>query len=395
MIDINVGTHICSRRKPMLRLPRLLLVALTIGSVSLLPATQMPVTQAQEEKGRTDKVRLQTIDGVDLHGTFYPSGKSNPPTVLLLHAIGENSKKKGWVHLAEELQKKGFAVLTFDFRGHGLSTEIVEPQKFWEAPPNRMYMKHLGKNTSLDVKDITPGYAPILCNDIAAARSFLDRKNDMGACNSSNIIVIGADTGATLGAIWLYGEWHRHRCKPPPPNLIPGMPFPLIIDSAIPEGNDVIACVWISANPKLTSGKQPPRGVNLSGLLTIPAKTKATPMIFMYAQEDPAGKKLALDLEAKLVKEKGKPKDEKYRFTASAEVPKTKLIGSELLLKSLGTAEQITEYLQGVVEAKGNEWYERAFLKTPYAWKIQNNLHPANKIGEKNLNFKDYNAYLR
>src|SRR5215475_4904312 len=173
MIDIDVGAHICSRRKPMLRLPRLLLVALAISSVSLLPAMQ-----AQEEKGRTDKVRFQTIDGVDLHGTFYPSGKSNPPTVILLHAVGENSKKKGWVHLAEELQKKGFAVLTFDFRGHGQSTEIVEPQKFWEAPSNRMYMKHLGKSTSLDVKDITPGYAPILCNDIAAARAFLDRKND-------------------------------------------------------------------------------------------------------------------------------------------------------------------------------------------------------------------------
>src|SRR5262249_8729050 len=251
MIDIDVGAHICSRRKPMLRLPRLLLVALTVGSVSLLPTTQ-----AQEEKGRTDKVRFQTIDGVDLHGTFYPSGKSNPPTVLLLHAVGENSKKKGWVHLAEELQKKGFAVLTFDFRGHGQSTEIVEPNKFWAELPNRMYMKHLGigKGTSLADKDITPGYAPILCNDIAAARSFLDRKNDMGGCNTSNIIVIGADTGATLGAIWLYGEWHRHRCKPPP---VPGAAFPLIIDSAIPEGNDVIACVWISANPKLAAGKQP------------------------------------------------------------------------------------------------------------------------------------------
>jgi hypothetical protein len=387
MIDINVGAHICLRRKPMLRLPRLLLVALTVGSVSLLPAP------AQDDKARTDKVRFQTVDGVDLHGTFYPSSKSNPPTVLLLHAIGENSKKKGWVHLAAELQKKGFAVLAFDFRGHGQSTEIIEPQKFWESPANRMYMKHLGKNTSLDIKDITAGYAPILCNDIAAARAFLDRKNDTGGCNTSNLIVIGADTGASLGAIWLYGEWHRHRCKPPPANFIPGMPFPLYVDSAIPEGNDIIACVWISPNPKLSGGKQPARNVNLAGLLTIPGKNKATPMVFMYSEEDKAGKKFAQELEKAMV---GKAaKEEKYRFTASVEVPKTKLTGSELLQKSLSTAEQITEYLQGVVEAKGNEWYERAFLKTPYAWKAVNNtLHAANKIGEKNLHFKDYNAYL-
>ena len=81
--------------------------------------------------------------------------------------------------------------------------------------------------------------------------------------------------------------------------------------------------------------------------------------------------------------------------TASYEVAKTKLVGSELLLKDLNTAGEIREYLEGVVEAKGNEWYERQFLKTPYAWKNGMNLTPANKIGEKTLNFKDYNIYLR
>src|SRR5437879_4389623 len=67
------------------------------------------------------KINFNTVDGVEIKGTFYPSaGKA--PAVLLLHALGEDSRKKNWVNLAEELQKNGFAVLTFDFRGHGEST---------------------------------------------------------------------------------------------------------------------------------------------------------------------------------------------------------------------------------------------------------------------------------
>src|SRR5207253_3190355 len=45
----------------------------------------------------------------------------------------------------------------------------------------------------------------------AAAKVFLDRKNDSGECDSSHVIVVGAESGGTLGAMWIYSEWQRHR----------------------------------------------------------------------------------------------------------------------------------------------------------------------------------------
>ena len=43
------------------------------------------------------------------------------------------------------------------------------------------------------------GYFPYLINDIAAAKVFLDRKNDEGKCNTHHLVLVG-ETGAALGA---------------------------------------------------------------------------------------------------------------------------------------------------------------------------------------------------
>ena len=71
-------------------------------------------------------VKIVTADGVKLNANFYPSEKKNAPTVLMLHPIGDgkSSKAPEWKSLADALQKGGYAVLTFDFRGHGDSTTI-------------------------------------------------------------------------------------------------------------------------------------------------------------------------------------------------------------------------------------------------------------------------------
>src|SRR5262245_45018298 len=103
-------------------------VALLVGITVLLPATN---AQDKDKDAKTEKVRLTTADGVELQGTFYPAAKTItpiPPAVLLLHAMGEDSKSAAWVQLAVKLQKAGFAVLNFDFRGHGASTELSDPK---------------------------------------------------------------------------------------------------------------------------------------------------------------------------------------------------------------------------------------------------------------------------
>ena len=52
-----------------------------------------------------------------------------------------------------------------------------------------------------------------LVNDVAAAKSFLDSRNDSGELNSSDIYVVGAGEGATIGALWMASEFSRKRIE--------------------------------------------------------------------------------------------------------------------------------------------------------------------------------------
>src|SRR5262245_8051052 len=129
-----------------MRCPRLLGVGLVLGVAAMLPIAH------GQGGGQMQKVRFSTIDGVELVGTFYAGAKKGPPTVLLLHAIGEDSKKKGMVALAEELQKRGFAVLSFDFRGHGASTDLSDANEFWKYKINQTLFKGFPK-AAIELKD--------------------------------------------------------------------------------------------------------------------------------------------------------------------------------------------------------------------------------------------------
>src|SRR5262245_3927247 len=154
-------------------------------------------------------VNIPTVDSVKLKGYFYEGSKKNG-TVILLHPIGEGKSSKDWKGLAESLEKAGYAVMMFDFRGHGDSTEIIDMKQFTSYQVNRFKLK---VKDTIDVTDFIniPSYPQILVNDIAAVKAFLDRKHDLGTCSTSNTIVIGADSGGTLGAIWINSEWNRYR----------------------------------------------------------------------------------------------------------------------------------------------------------------------------------------
>src|SRR4051794_16201293 len=87
-------------------------------------------TRAQDEK--KEDVSFKTFDGVLIKGSYYASAKgSNAPVVMLLHKYGADRTKGDWDALAVRLKEKGYAVLSFDFRGHGQSTQIINPMLFW------------------------------------------------------------------------------------------------------------------------------------------------------------------------------------------------------------------------------------------------------------------------
>ena len=371
--------------------PFCLCVTFALAFVALVPWTR--AAQTKDEK--SDKVRIPTVDGVDLYGKFYPctDGKiKTPPTVLMLHSLGETSSKKAWVSLAETLQKKA-AVMTFDFRGHGNSTEI-DPSIIWKVTFNRQHNKGAPKvgadnKQTIEYKEFEKSYHPALINDIAACKSYLDRKNDSGACNTSSFIVIGADSAATLGAVWVNSEWHRHRLIQNPVTLF-------MAPDLRPEGKDIIACVWLSINSQFGGGI-----ISVSGTLRIPMVNNAVPMVFIHSDEDSKGKGVAsAALKFKTAKDKAK-----YLFTDRVEVKAGALTGMGLLQKSLGVENAIATYLfgdgkdvEGVIDAKNREWGEREFKKTQYVWRPMN-VPPggpgvtAKFLNDTNLIFDTYGKY--
>src|SRR5690349_13825787 len=93
-----------------------------LGLVAALALAFWPGAKATAQKPKGDKpekVRFESYDHVELHGSFYVSkAGSNAPCVIMLHGVGGNREQEGWDELAEKL-RPNYSVLTFDFRGHG------------------------------------------------------------------------------------------------------------------------------------------------------------------------------------------------------------------------------------------------------------------------------------
>ena len=341
----------------------------------LLLALVPSVAPGGESKGAT--VRFSSPDEVELHGTFH-AGTRRSPAVLLLHDVGSKHRAKDWGRLPEYLHEKGYAVLTFDFRGHGRST-TVEPTSFWSTRfgANRAYVKG-GIDDDIDVKHFDFRYYPVLANDVAAAKAFLDRKNDQGECDSSNLILIGAEEGATVAALWLNAEWHRYRLMPSPffgaaPQLAPN-----------PEGVSVLCAVWLSIRPQLGD-----RSVSLTSLLDLAGRQKQVPMVFLHGPEEARGKATALALERHL---RGR---QKLTFTAAVEMPGTGKASGTDLLDNEQADKAIADYLEGVRADREREWAEHDPEDAQYVWRLpRGGLQAANAPGSNVPSYRTYYSFL-
>lgn len=328
-----------------------------------------------------EKIKFDTVDGVQIRGNFF-AGKRNAPVVMILHDYENQSSTKEWTNLAESLQKAGYSVLAFDFRGHGLSTEISDAPTFWNYKPNAYGMKNakaVQARGTLEFKDFKPEYRNSLVNDIAAAKAYLDRRNDTGACNSAATILIGAEDGATLGAIWLNSETHRFK-------LVPNM-FGMPVAYKDPEAKDVTACLWLTISPKLGS-----HTFSIEKTLYRSGRLQEIPMLFLYGGDDKPAMTRAKGLEKYLKDAKLKAGS---KFTKSIGVPGTTLAGSALL-KASGADKAIIEWLDEVVLARAPEWLEKNFLKNQYIWIptgggiIPARTHPT----EMNMYYESYLKYM-
>jgi len=369
-------------------------------SRSLLLVPVLVLLLAARAPAQSQAVSFDTGDGVKIKGSYWPSAKGgrNAPVVLLLHDFdqtkGGTSHDNGWDSLGDALQKKGYAVLSFDFRGHGAST-TVKPEVFFNQPtplnqpafPQNRTLKTFNMTkppVTISHKDFNPLYYPYLVNDIAAAKTYLDIRSDNGDHNSANLILIGAGEGATLGNMWLTAEQHRFVAKP-----IPGAINRWDLSSTDAEGGDVVCAMWLSLSPTLAD--HPYRGgAGLRAWIGEYGRQAKIPVVFIYGQQDKNGDAIALaGLEAAVPSFKrgpNNPREKGYEFSGELAVPGTKLTGSKLLAAELDTERWIVdEYLKVFTDKQINArpWRKHNAEDNFYVWKWGGQILPAKVEGDK------------
>lgn len=324
---------------------RFALRALTAGFIAILAGN---AGRAQE---MVDKISFETVDGVLIKGSFYPSAKgSNSPVVMLMHKYGSDRTKGGWDELAKHLQAQGFAVMSFDFRGHGESTSI-KPEKFWSFAYNRQHMSNVNsKNKTISFKNFKNGYFPILVNDIVSARWDLDNRNDNGQCNTSNVIVIAAEEGASLAFLWMTFEYLRP--------AIYSQTNPLLklgggVNIA-PASDDLAGAIWLSY-------VRSPQRVNIpyGALMSIAKGVRDhVPMWFAVGKNDKPGMDDTNYMYDNVLR--ADQKRDRLELTFKKPIENTQLRGAQLLAgEKLTTNADIDKYLKKVVEKRPNSAQKR------------------------------------
>ena len=344
------------------------------GLIALVLAWTASAPAGQRSAG--ERVLFHSADQVELVGTFYP-GSRKSPCVLLFHGVGERRSARAWQPLAQLLHQKGYAVLTFDFRGHGQST-TVDPDVFWAQAANRAGLRG-AKDEEIDVASFHNRYWPVLVNDIAAAKALLDRKNDVGECNSANLILIGADSGATLGAVWLQAECFRYRQQPPA--FLGALPQV----AASPEVQHVLAALWLNIEPKLGA-----RSLSLAKVLETAARRYRIPMVFVCDRDNPSAQRTADALEQSL-------KTSRQPHTGAVAIAVGGIERAEEMLVKHFPRKQLLDYLETVQEDQGNEWQDFESRQALFLWKSQRlpTYLPANRTGSNSLLFQTYESFLQ
>jgi hypothetical protein len=293
-------------------------------------------TNALAQEAKKEKFETTTADGVKLVGDFYPVAPDkakNAPVVLLLHSIGttrsgEPQSRRNFGKLAEVLQKEGYAVLAFDFRGYGDSTEVTG--NYWVANPPAKPI--IGKpKTQITSKDFRAREFLKFGNDLNAAKDWLNLRNNAGDCNSNNIVIVAAEQTSMIALVWVVGEFNdRNRVKP----------------TGKAQGEDISCVISLSFSASLLNQ-------SLDGWLKHTLKQlNKIPMANVIGEKDSASwtswkRALAYirpETDAKKFEELG---------TGTEVKAKTNLVGHKLLgQEALKTEEWLASYLKKIVPNK-------------------------------------------
>lgn len=282
------------------------------AAVALTAAGTTPQATAQAPKADPPVPdSVTTADGLTIRCLFHQSkdpkaSKTGDQVVILMYSPGggRDMTKGDWAGLAEKLNAEGYHVIRFDWRGHGKSTEIADVQLFWkDSMAARLNTQSITGSTKTPPKnefnankDLSPTnasrYFPAYVNDLAAVRYLLDKKNDGGEINTSSVYLIGEKDAATIGMMWLAGEWLRPAVYPVQNELFPAVKYTFVpqplnapINATNAAGATVAGAVWLTPTRA--------KGINdntMKGWVSrLAPRMRDTPMLFLHGEKDQNG----------------------------------------------------------------------------------------------------------
>ncbi len=310
-----------------------------------------------------ENITITTTDGLRLSGFWFPGGKGKQSDcILMVHAYKQNMSKGPWISLAKQFQKEGFSVLMFDFRGHGKSTstrafgdlkKFSNIDEFRENRFSGVPIRTPNKIKGISFTSFKPQYYPFLVNDIAAARRFLDLRNDAAECNSGRITIIADRDMCAMSNFFVGTEFLRNGIYP----KIPGAPPP-----EYNAGTDMLAVVYLSYRNsfenKLTVYQDALYRIPKGGREAFNGVRDKVGMAFVYSTED----KLAKDAANKAFKlygiragQKEDPLLGKYIIESNKAA---KLIGIDLMDEKIGINKEVIAFVKAMKKkgTNGSDW---------------------------------------
>lgn len=333
---------------------------LVLGGLMALAAAMSSLAQPPAGKdGKQDpdrpKIAFQAVDFVDMEGTYYRGKSRDTPCVLLVHKWGSDRSKGGWDELARALQQAGFAVLTFDLRGHG-GSQNVSPS-FWSLAANKNGILRVKSGQStIDYKNFKPTYFPWVANDLLSARRFLETKNDAGDLNGGSLFIVGAQEGAALGLEFMTSEWYR--------NYTLGFRALQSNGQTRIAGKDIAGAVWLSIPTRPTVSSNLPMR---DWIRTTQGLRDDNPMCFIFGEKD-ARAKADAEMLYQALTAGGPAARDKHKHTLM-EIKGTDLNGQALLgpaAQALGVQQKVIDFIKKTMaERRQIPWIDMEVSSNP------------------------------
>jgi len=320
---------------------------------SLKPSQDQQTTEKDEKKETPKKLsdpdmkelsgrNFVTSDQVLLSGSFYP-GNADKDTVPVLLLHGQGKSREEFAPLIAEMKKRGYAILVFDFRGHGESiTRFPDPRELLQQQTNRNQGQGTpNPNRPPDGMMVPPqpqippqmplqppkpveylqenfkrvDYENLYKFDCLPFYQFLVQQNNAEKLNLNKLVIVGVDMGGTVGGQMTKQLW------------------------ANSKGKNVRSLVIVSPNYDL-----------FSKTLLKDAKCfhKEVPLLLLVGQLDRQSRENAMNLREDILGKERKKDDDPTSMSFPAPIIEfpTERQGGELLKESkLGVPQRIADYI--------------------------------------------------